>query len=85
MRKGYVKKTKAAPRVFGLVPQHNWADLILELNRAGYPKNQIALGCNCTREMIYSMLKGHTPPWDIGQAVLVMIDIKHKQEIQKSD
>jgi len=69
----YVKKTRKAPRVFVGVARQDWAALINKLTRAGYPKNQIALGVNCTREMIYSMLKGHTPPWDIGQGILALV------------
>jgi hypothetical protein len=66
----YTRKTKTAPRVHRDIERPDWTAVINGLIKAGYPKNQIALAANCTREMVYSMLRGNTPPWDVGAAVL---------------
>lgn len=71
----YVRKTKEAPRIWVNVARPDWAALINELVRFGYPKQQIAMATNSSKEMVYAMHRGSTPPWDIGQAVLALVEV----------
>lgn len=68
----YVRKTKTAPLVSRQIVEPDWAGMVRELNRRGYAKGQVALAAGCTREMVYSMLRGNTPPWTIGAALLLL-------------
>ena len=70
----YVRKTHTAPLVCQQIVEPDWAAMIRELNRAGYAKRQIALATDSTREIIYSMLRGNTPPWHVGAALLLLVE-----------
>lgn len=75
IRGAYARKTKTAPRVHREVTEPDWPAMINELVRSGYAKMQIALAANTTREWVYAMLRGTTPPWDVGVSVLRLVDV----------
>ena len=68
----YVRKTRTAPLVCQQIVEPDWAGMIRDLNRRGYAKRQIALAIDSTREAVYSMLRGNTPPWHVGAALLLL-------------
>ena len=68
----YVRKTRTAPLVCRQIVEPDWAAMIRDLNRRGYAKRQIALAIDSTREVVYSMLRGNTPPWHVGAALLLL-------------
>lgn len=70
----YIRKTRTAPLVCRQIVEPDWAALIRELNRAGYAKRQIALATGSSREWIYAMLRGSTPPWHVGAALLLLVE-----------
>lgn len=74
----YVRTTKTAPRVFMDIKEPDWPAIIKKLNAMGYAKLQIALAANCTREWVYAMSRGRTPPWDVGAAVLKLVEVAEK-------
>lgn len=68
----YIRKTRTAPLVCQQIVEPDWAGMIRDLNRRGYAKRQIALAIDSTREVVYSMLRGNTPPWNVGAALLLL-------------
>ena len=68
----YVRKTRTAPLVCQQVVEPDWAALVRDINRRGYAKRQVAVAIGSTREVVYSMLRGNTPPWNVGAALLLL-------------
>lgn len=70
----YVRKTRTAPLVCQQVVEPDWAEMVADLNRRGYAKRQVAVAIGSTREVVYSMLRGNTPPWHVGAALLLLYE-----------
>lgn len=68
----YARKTRPAPLVCRQIVEPDWAALVMDLNRRGYAKRQIALAIDSTRGVVYSILRGNTPTWNVGAALLLL-------------
>lgn len=75
----YVRKTRTAPLVCQQVVEPDWAALVRDINRRGYAKRQVAVAIGSTREVVYSMLRGNTPPWNVGAALLLLHEIVRRE------
>ena len=76
----YVRKLKSAPRI-DPVEIPDFPAIAWEMVKAGYPKMQIALQADITREKLYSLLKGRYEPTYREGSMLLKLNqvIKEKQ------
>ena len=71
--KYYERKTRLRPKMIA-VPEHQWAKLVQECQRAGYSKTSIEAATGLSRERIDSLLfKGTEPLWKHGEALLKFV------------
>jgi len=74
MPRGYTRKRRDKPAVISIA-EHNWPQLIHELQRAGYSKSSIEAAIpGLTRERIDGILfKRSQPLWQHGDGLLKFI------------